>query len=384
MPIQVDNLSLKLVTINEGREAIALAPCTDELTHLLGTTFYTVQHRPVQGSTGYRLKPEWFPLIRVVHDDLYDRDTIVLHAGMKSIVCELLAKAGYRVRIEDKRIEDKIEQLRRPQMDEIDEPIDRGLLDVIEAHRTLFETDLAEVVEASDRERILEYMALILRGNDTRRQIGIDEGNPYSPTALNVLLHTVHDLRLSRESLFPFWFRYADNLVYACQSVSEGQQVLQHVRQLLRIRNLELKEKTNVFDLAAGDEVKLLGFWLRLTEKGLQFRLDAKVAERNLKEHLRRAHQATNPTKAAAEAVRGMMASIGPAFEAARPWIGTAPRICVHEGFREVPGPKDCMRIAEESHRAWEKALAAAYRQVSISQAPPCGFSGLRLPEAGT
>ncbi|QGJ68629.1 Hypothetical protein PBC10988_2900 [Planctomycetales bacterium 10988] len=64
----------------------------------------------------------------------------------------------------------------------------------------------------------------IFRGTQRNLLRGIPEGNNYSPHALNLLLHHVHDLPFTREGCFPFWYRYADNLTYVCQSESESRQ----------------------------------------------------------------------------------------------------------------------------------------------------------------
>jgi hypothetical protein len=85
----------------------------------------------------------------------------------------------------------------------------------------------------------------------------------YSPIALNVLLHSRLDVPFSVCKANPPWLRYADNLLYACQDVSEGQSALAGAAELLANAGMTLKpESTRVADLRqAGTEV--LGFTVK-------------------------------------------------------------------------------------------------------------------------
>src|SRR5437870_2573450 len=67
---------------------------------------------------------------------------------------------------------------------------------------------------------LLGLIEVVLRcGSNPNRKEGIEQGNPYSPTALNIYMHCVHDLGFDRDRIHPPWLRYADNLVYPCQRV---------------------------------------------------------------------------------------------------------------------------------------------------------------------
>src|SRR5262249_50409225 len=117
---------------------------------------------------------------------------------------------------------------------------------------------------------LLRLIEAVLRGSaGERRPRGIDQGSAYSPTALNVLLHRHHDLRFGRGH--PPLYRYADNLVYVCGSVAEGDQALATARQLLKSVQLTLKgQEGRPKDLWRGEEVQLLGFNLRREGKRLR------------------------------------------------------------------------------------------------------------------
>ena len=84
----------------------------------------------------------------------------------------------------------------------------------------LMETFAEHIVDES----LLQLVETVLRGGEDRdRAVGIPQGSPLSPLALNVYLHHAHDLPLEADVTFPPFFRYADNLVYLCEGVPEGQ-----------------------------------------------------------------------------------------------------------------------------------------------------------------
>ncbi len=139
--------------------------------------------------------------------------------------------------------------------------------DVVDAHRNLFGRELAHVFRPGEDEQVLSLIRTVLCGAAVDRQIGIDQGNPYAATAFNVLLHTIHDVPLTRDVCFPFWYRYADNLAYLCRNVSEGQRILRCVRNLLRTNHLDIKEDAEVCDLSAADSALLFGLELRWSGK---------------------------------------------------------------------------------------------------------------------
>ena len=75
--------------------------------------------------------------------------------------------------------------------------------------------------------RTAEFHRRYLRGHNPRRNIGIDQGNAYSPIALNVSLHDAHDKHMEKcaSPSKLLWWRYVDNIVYLAKSMSEGRQV---------------------------------------------------------------------------------------------------------------------------------------------------------------
>jgi retron-type reverse transcriptase len=116
--------------------------------------------------------------------------------------------------------------------------------------------------------RLLDLVERVLRGNSIeRRLLGIDQGSAYSPIALNILLHCRLDVPFSAREANPPWLRYADNLLYACQDVSEGQSALASATELLANAGMNLKpESTRVADLRQA-ETEVLGFTVKATDE---------------------------------------------------------------------------------------------------------------------
>jgi retron-type reverse transcriptase len=133
---------------------------------------------------------------------------------------------------------------------------------VLECHREALEGVRQKNFGREERERTLALVEAVLRGHDRKRQRGIDQGNPYSPTALNVVLNEYHDKQMKEISMKLLWWRYADNVAYLCQGMSEGEQALQEVGRLLEPLGMTLKGEDGVKDLGQGDVARLLGFSL--------------------------------------------------------------------------------------------------------------------------
>ncbi len=228
--------------------------------------------------------------------------------------------------------------------------------DLIEAHVKARE-DLAVSKDQSAvkiDESVLKLIAVMARGTKQDRTLGIDQGNNYSPTALNVVLHYFHDLPLTAAVKHPFWYRYADNLTYLCRDEAEGQKVLQMVRNLLRQAKLELKGKDGVTDLRK-NPAELLGFLLREQEGKVIFSL-ADAAWENLEQHLAEAHNAVDPAKAAQEVVTGWINAFGPAFENDGTIVARVCDVAVQYGFREIDR-EQIGKVAAQAIGQWEKML---------------------------
>jgi hypothetical protein len=186
-------------------------------------------------------------------------------------------------------------------------------------------------------ESLLSLIQVVLQGGDgEKRKKGIDQGSAYSPTALNVRLHHAHDLGVN-QGQHPPWFRYADNLLYICQDVPEGQQALDRARRLLGLAGFALKGTDGPpADLRIGDKAQLLGLTLSRKNDVLLFGLGTKAWSK-LEHNLSRAHTTEIPTDNAMQVVRGWITSYGSTFETLR--TNTLKRIrdvIIRQGFREL------------------------------------------------
>lgn len=202
-------------------------------------------------------------------------------------------------------------------------------------------------------EELLRLIETVLRGFEDRDRVrGIDQGSAYSPTALNVLLHHKLDTLFSNDASNPPWFRYADNLVYLCHSVSEGHEAIAKAQELLQPIEMSLKGTDgDPTDLRqAGNSVDLLGFHIHWENDQVNHDLSAE-AWGDLEIICRESFKTPNPSDSAISAVRGWISYGGPAFEKSEeePLVRRILEVAADLGFREVPEPK--VRQALQSAR---------------------------------
>src|SRR5262245_26554116 len=124
----------------------------------------------------------------------------------------------------------------------------------------------------SSKSALLSLIQVVLQGSDEKKTRGVDQGCPYSPTALNVRLHHALDLGVNQGHHPPRYWRYADNLIWLCRSVSEGHQALDHLGRLLEPAGFFLKGEDGVTDLRQGT-AQLLGLSLSVKNDQLHFDL---------------------------------------------------------------------------------------------------------------
>jgi hypothetical protein len=198
--------------------------------------------------------------------------------------------------------------------------------------------------------KLCQFINVMLRSGD-HRSVGIGQGSPYSPIALNVCLHHVHDIPIAR--VFPAWLRYADNLAYCCQTVSEGLQVLNEARALLADAGFALKGKDGPpVDLRIS-KAQLLGLTLRFGDDGLKLGIGESAWD-DLRLTLLEGHRADDPTSYARRAIDGWITAYGPALVSRMDDV--PPRIsqiATGLGFGEL-SRKEIQSQIERSARPWE------------------------------
>jgi hypothetical protein len=237
---------------------------------------------------------------------------------------------------------------------------DRNVLAVDDVRKAFDYVDIDGLMDDHRRHltdpSLLSLIERVLRGGDEDRKVGIDQGSPYSPSALNLRLHHVHDLGMG-QGQNPPWFRYADNLVYLCQDVSAGQQALDQARNLLKQGGHTLKgEDGDPIDLREG-EVQLLGFLLRRVGDQVVYAPGPKAYD-GLRKNLLQAHETDNPPLTAHQAVCGWLTSLGPACESCTESmvVNRVLQIAREYGYREV-GPYARLREVWRHARVCWNAL---------------------------
>ena len=109
--------------------------------------------------------------------------------------------------------------------------------------------------------------------------------------------------------------RYADNIVLACTSLTEGRDVHEEARQLLDGAGLTFKggDAHAMVDLTQGGHVHLLGLNIRKGDRALIFRTD-ETAWDDLDMHIQDCHTWDDPPETARTVVRSWVSSQGPAL----------------------------------------------------------------------
>jgi retron-type reverse transcriptase len=236
--------------------------------------------------------------------------------------------------------------------------------EAIQAHQTAMQNKSTgkQPILAHDT---LELIETVLRGHDEAHEVGIDQGGCYSPDALNMFLHVVHDIPLDAMNDALLWFRYADNLVYAVQSVSEGYRVLAGVQSLLRKAGLSLKGDEKIVDLNTAQDnlAYVLGFSLWREDGRLRIGPGKDYLTR-LGEHLVTAWETSDPNMTAKTVLRGWIDAKGPAFNDGVAVIADVLHLSARLGFGELPGPDVLWGWWEESWERWQRCYRLARRRV--------------------
>jgi hypothetical protein len=192
---------------------------------------------------------------------------------------------------------------------------------ILQQHRTVILT--ADIRKAFDSVRIqdvmdahhhhtqdqqlLDLVATVLVDPHSKRRRGIDQGNPYSPAALNVVLHHHLDAPIQQAAEQPLLLRYADDMTISAGSVSECQETLEKARNLLQPLGLTLVDKGPPVDLSQKDSVvRVLGLELRLEQGKLTYGVpeDAWV---HLGNQLMEAHLEDHPARVARQVCQGWL-----------------------------------------------------------------------------
>lgn len=155
---------------------------------------------------------------------------------------------------------------------------------------------------------------VILGHEGPERTIGLDQGSPYSPVAMELLLHTHLDAQFGTgRQGHPSLYRYADNLTFLCSDVREGRQTLEEAGEILNQQGFTLKgQDGEPRDIRNPDyDLTILGYIPRWLNGGLVLDLP-EIAFQNLQESFEKAKETPNPEATAQAIAEGWMNHAGP------------------------------------------------------------------------
>lgn len=196
----------------------------------------------------------------------------------------------------------------------------------------------------------------IVRGHEGfGKQTGIGQGSPYSPVAMEALLHHHFDTELDAryQGNLPR-LRYADNLTFPVQSERQGQEILELAENILTDLGFRLKRKDGCIDLRdPNHNTTLLGLVPRWQNGKLTLSVPTSAYE-GLKDHLLEATISDYPDRSAQLVVDGWLRASGPALTNAvnSDVINNIMSITRNLGFTGI-NRKELMRIAKGAYREW-------------------------------
>ena len=212
-------------------------------------------------------------------------------------------------------------------------------------------------------EGLIHLIETVIRGHEgPDHLIGLEQGSPYSPVAMDLLLHHLLDAELDARSRTTPLFRYVDNLTFLCSDVSEGIRVLALASELVEQSGFHLKgEDGEPQDLRDPSfNRKVLGLIPRWQNGRLAFSIPVASYD-DLEQGLRMANAARRPSDSAIRRCRGWLQSLGPALTKSveRDVVGRVIDMARHAGFREVI-PQDLLLITESARDSWHRVLGDA------------------------
>ncbi len=206
----------------------------------------------------------------------------------------------------------------------------------------------------------MNLIEVILRGANPERRTGIDQGCAISPTALNVFMNFEHDVPLL-SSNYLAWCRYADDLVYTAQTMREGNEILNCVKNRIEQAGLRLKNNCETRNLETEEDLEILGFKTSLNGQ-VSFQLNDAIFD-TFRGNLVEAHKADNPIIMAKTINEGIISQWGPTLPSSDvPSILDRIREINRElGFRESISTSHLRTLWERSWNRWHSQCLRAH-----------------------
>ncbi|WP_390843852.1 reverse transcriptase domain-containing protein [Anatilimnocola floriformis] len=204
--------------------------------------------------------------------------------------------------------------------------------------------------------RLRHLIEVILRGHDTSRTVGIDQGDPLSPVTLNLSMHSVLDLPLitAVQDGSPLYVRYSDNLGIAGRSALDVTRCFELARQRLGAHGMTLKGEDGglTYLRRPGSQVRVLGTEISLEGTSLRYR---PADPKGLRKGLDEAWQTPNPRTTAREVMRGWVTSQGMCVESvgAEGMVRMVRRAACEAGLLELPSLPEMSGWAINAQARW-------------------------------
>ena len=175
---------------------------------------------------------------------------------------------------------------------------------VVASHRRMFKD------QEWDRQiygPIVKFVKTVLQGDEPRRAVGIGTGNPYSPLALNCVLHYSTDLLFNDPSCAAY-ARYADNLTAGAKTVPEGEEIMNRIEESLKPVEMTLRIDPPT-DLTL-DSAQVFGLVVRRQDAELHYEL-AEASFVKLRNDLLKAHDGPDPQGTGRQILLGFAQAAG-------------------------------------------------------------------------
>jgi hypothetical protein len=214
--------------------------------------------------------------------------------------------------------------------------------------------------------RLRQLIETILRGHDTSRTIGIEQGDPLSPVVLNLVMHSVLDLLLTTavQDGSPLYLRYADNLVVLGRSALDVTQSLDLARQRLGQHGMLLKGEDEglTYLRRPGAQVTLLGTKLSLEGTSLRYQ---PADPRGLRTALDEIWQSPDPRLAAKEVMQGWVTAQGMCVESAgaEGLVGMVRKAAWEAGLLEMPSVREISGWETQAQARWDEFRRCKWRK---------------------
>lgn len=168
---------------------------------------------------------------------------------------------------------------------------------------------------------LLQLIKVVLQGENLRKERGIEQGNAYSPTALNLRLTNALDQPWASGSARRPLHRWIDDMVIPCGSVTEGNELRDQLAETIAGAGFQLKNTSKPVSLGEGETADVLGLSLSKTQSGRQGEVMFGITTRawnKLTEKLLACHKSEDPPGTAKLVVRGWISIMGPALQRER------------------------------------------------------------------